>query len=228
MRTSKATGVLLLFLTGLLPVFAGTASYLINIHQTDVPSCIPLWSGCISVSRAARSGPGLLLFKTLMLPAAVMLAVSWVYIGNWARHYKLATEKMFRVLVWLGLTGSASLALYVINLGLDGTMYWFMRRFGVSIFFGIGAICQLLLARMLWPARSSLPFTARKPVFWFVFVVSLEWLIGVAVAGKRLVVSDAGLLDKVENIAEWWFALLFLSAFMLLAWLLASTHSADD
>ena len=228
MQTSKVTGTLILFLGGLLPVLAVTAAYLININQTGVSSCIPFFSGCISISRAVRSGPGLLLFNTLMLPAAVMLAVSWVHICNWAREHKLASDRTLRIVLWLGATGTAFMALYIINLGLDGTVYRFMRRFGVSIFFGFTAINHLLLVRMLLPVRSRLSFEARKFATWFVFIVSLEWLVGVVTVGKRLFVSNPEMLDQLESIFEWWFALFLMGAFMLLARLLSSINSAED
>ena len=225
---AKRRNFLFPLLAGLLPVIAVTTAYLINIYQTELSACMPFWSGCISISRAVRSGPGLFLFKTLALPAAVFIAVSWVYITRWIGSDKLATDRMIKIMLWLGICGAVFMALYVINLGLDGSMYRYMRRFGVSIFFGFTAINQLLLVRVLWPVRSRLPAVTLKPVLLFTFVVSLEWLLGVGSTGKHLVVNNPDILDRLENIIEWWFALLLICAFMLLAWILASIKSADD
>ena len=67
----------ILLLAGLLPILAAHAAYLLNIYAGSELDpryiCQPYLEGCVSISRAARSGPGLLLFKSVMLPCAVLL-----------------------------------------------------------------------------------------------------------------------------------------------------------
>lgn len=228
MHIHKASGTFILLMTGIVPILAVTGSYLININHTDVSSCNPLLSGCVSISRAARSGPGLLFFKALALPGAAIMAVSWLFIARRITELKLATSRMTHVVLWVGVTGAAFMALYIINLGLDGSFYRFMRRFGVIIFFGFVAINQLLVVRIFWSAKTRLPVAAHKPIYWLTGLVCMDWLVGVGSTGKHLVIKNPERLAQVENIIEWWFALLLTIAFMLLARVLSTMNSADE
>ena len=227
MRKNLANSLIPL-LAGLLLLIATTLAYLVNIAQTEVIPCMPFWSGCVSISRAVRSGPGLVLFKALAIPASVLMAVSWLHMARWASTENPVSATTARIMLWLGICAAAFLAVYVINLGLDGPVYRFMRRFGVNVFFGFTLVSQLLLIRILWPLMPGLSVAARKPVIFFAFVVSLEWLLGVGVTFKRLAVNDPVVLQQLENIGEWWFALLLVGAFILFGWIRAEVNSADN
>jgi hypothetical protein len=226
-RTSNKIFLVPLF-AGLLPALAVCAAYLININQLEISACMPLWSGCTSISRAVRSGAGLILFKSLALPAAALAAMSWFYLSAWVRKCELGSAGMIRAFSWLGVIAAAFMAMYVINLGLDGSVYRFMRRFGITVFFGFTAISQLLLVRLLWPQRNRLPPAIRMPVRWLTLIVSLEWFVGVGGTAKRLVIRDPVIMTRVENVIEWWFALLLAASFLLLAWLLAGSDAAGE
>jgi hypothetical protein len=48
-------------------------------------------------------------------------------------------------------------------------------------------------------------------------LVMFEWLVGLASAFKRLFIDDLVLLERVENILEWFFALAMSLVFIALA-----------
>lgn len=68
-------------LAGLLPIAAGHGAYLLNIYSSSELAaefvCMPYWEGCVSISRAARSGPGLLPFRWVMLGTVPLLPLTW-------------------------------------------------------------------------------------------------------------------------------------------------------
>jgi hypothetical protein len=94
------------------------------------------------------------------------------------------------------------------------------RRFGVSIYFGGTALAQLLLVGILWPMRRSVLERRYRTVFLLTSLVCLQWALGVASVFKRLVLDDPVLIDQIENVIEWWYALAMSLAFVAIAGLL--------
>ena len=75
-------------LAGLVPIAAAHAALGLNLvfpaEGLDAEfRCQPYWDGCVSVSRAVRTGPGLLLFRALMLPTAALVFLTWLLAGRW-------------------------------------------------------------------------------------------------------------------------------------------------
>ena len=74
-------------LAGVLPIVAAHLAYLMNVHAAGdlAPEfiCMPYTEGCVSISRAARSGPGLPLFRAVMLPTAALMLISWELVREW-------------------------------------------------------------------------------------------------------------------------------------------------
>lgn len=210
-------------LSGMLPIIATHAAWLLNLFSPgealgEAFRCVPYWDGCVSISRAVRSGPGLLLFRALMLPAAAVLVLTWIAAGLWLSQLRPDAATAARRLAAMGVIGALFLVLYVSALGTEGAWYGWMRRYGVVVYFGLTALAQLLLAHALWPLGEDARWHfLRGPLRGFFALVCIEWLGGVASIAKRLVLSDAGIIDQVENIIEWWFALALSAAFVALA-----------
>jgi hypothetical protein len=222
--------VYIALLAGLLPIVAVHAAYLVNF-QSDaglLPEyrCMPYVDGCVSVSRAARSGPGLLLFRWLMLPSAALLLLCWHNVHSWLSGLQVGTAVRRRWIAGLGVAGAAFLVLYVTALGHDSDWYNWQRRYGVTIYFGGTALAQLLLVWVLWPLRRQLSEgRLRRPIGWLTALISLQWVLGVFSSVKRFIFADPGLVDRLENLTEWWFALPMSLAFVVIAWLFASRRT---
>lgn len=207
---------------------AAHAAYLLNVYAgTDLAAefiCIPYIDGCVSISRAARSGPGLVLFKVLMLWASLLLVLSWKYVRDWLLGLQACDHKRAWVLSILGTVGALFLVFYVTALGNEDDWYRWQRRYGVIFYFGGTALAQLLLVWVLWPLRGHLAGgRAAGPIVTLTALVTLQWALGVFSSVKRLIFDDPEFIDRIENIIEWCYALPMAAGFMVIAWLFGRT-----
>jgi hypothetical protein len=185
---------------------------------------MPYLDGCVSISRAARSGPGLLLFKVLTLWASLLLVLSWKFVRDWLLSLQACSQRRASVLSALGIIGALFLVFYVTALGNEDEWYRWQRRYGVTFYFGGTALAQLLLVWVLWPLRGRLAAgRVAGPVVTLTALVTAQWALGVFSALKRLVFADPELIDRVENIIEWCYALPMATAFIVIAWLFSRT-----
>lgn len=195
-------------IAGVLAIVVVHLAYLLNIALTDLEPCLPYWDGCMSVSRAIRSGPGLWLFKIAALPIAVAMFLAW---------RGLPAPLSGPLTRWLGGLGAVFLLAYAFALGADGGFYSWMRRFGVVLYFGFTGLAQLLTASAV---NRYCRFLSRREKSPYMGILVITWLCGIASALKRDLVQDPVLVDRLESALEWWFALGLSSAFIALSGLL--------
>jgi hypothetical protein len=213
-------------LAGLLPVIAANAAFLINI-DAGLEACIPYWEGCMSVSRGVRSGPGLILFKLMALPAAIAMIMCWLQVGRWLDRVSDHATDRTRAIVWMGVVGAAFSLVYAAWLGTEGDIYRWLRRYGVVFYFGLTGLAQLFLVSVLWKQRQSILMgKVRGAVTGFCTIAVLAWVLGVASAFKRKLIDDPAFLDRVENALEWNFALVLSLAFVALGLVFRAEKSA--
>ncbi len=223
--------VWLALLCGIIPIAATHGALLLNLLTPGEAlatsfRCVLYWEGCVSISRAVRSGPGLDLFRAIMLPMAVLLALMWICVAPWLAGLRPESESRARSITVIGIIGALFLILYVAALGSDGSWYSWMRRYGVLMYFGLTALAQLLLVHALWPLRDQpLQRQLHGPIRVLFALVCVQWLGGVASVAKRMLLSDPALIDRVENIVEWWFALALSTAFIALAEVMRRSQS---
>lgn len=217
-------------LGGLVPVLATHVALALNLAVPPAEGlaaefrCLPYWDGCVSISRAVRTGPGLSVFRALMLPTAAVLALTWWLVGRWLGLLRPDAARYARVIGGMGLVGASFLVLYVGWLGTEGEFYGWLRRYGVTVYFGLTALAQLLLVHALWPLRRDPAWRRlRGPVRMLFTLVAVQWLGGVLSVAKRLLLDDPVLVDRLENVIEWWFALALSAAFLALAELMRRT-----
>ena len=216
-----AAATLAALLSGLLPIVAAHGAYLLNIYQGSELAagyvCMPYLEGCVSISRAARSGPGLLLFRWMMLVSVPLLLLTWLFVPRWLPALDTINNRRARAMVTLGIVGALFLVFYVTALGNEGEWYQLQRRYGVTIYFGGTALAQLLFLGILWPLRRSALAGRYRTVALFTGLVCLQWALGVASVLKRLVLDDPVRVDQAENVIEWWYALAMSLAFVAMA-----------
>jgi hypothetical protein len=216
--------VIIALLAGLLPILAAHAAYLLNLYTGSgiAPEfvCMPYFDGCVSISRGVRSGPGLALFRALMLPSVVLLLASWELLRKWLLGLDACTPRRAWVIAGLGMVGAVFLVFYVTALGTEGEWYRWQRRYGVIFYFGGTALAQLLLVWVLWPVRRRLAAGALLgPIRTLTALVSMQWALGVFSSVKRLIFDDPAFIDRLENLIEWWYALPMAAGFLVIAWL---------
>ena len=211
-------------LAGALPIIAAHAAYLLNLWSGSTLAaefvCMPYLDGCVSVSRAARSGSGLALFRWLMLPSAALLLLGWLHVRGFLGALQACSARRSWVVGCLGMLGAVFLVLYVTALGNEDEWYRWQRRYGVILYFGGTALAQLLLVWILWPLRRVLlGGLLLRPITLLTLLVSLQWALGVFSAFKRLLFADPVVIDRIENVIEWWYALAMSLAFLAIAWM---------
>lgn len=201
---------------GLLPLVATLLAWTLSVRAGLVPDCNPFTQGCVSISRAARHDLPNLLFRTLMLPAATLQGLVWLLAAAWLRQH-LGPTRGLRALAALGVAAAMALVLYASFLGTEGTAYRLLRQYGTVVYFGFTCLCMLLLGsavqRLAREQRLRLP---RSLVPVHVALAGLLVLLGL---GNALVAALIGgeWKARIENVTEWWGALIFVLCFFGLA-----------
>jgi hypothetical protein len=196
-----------------LPVVAAHAAYCIAAAQHLVPWCLPYLEGCTSISRAARHGPASFVFKALMLPTAFVLALFWKYSSAWLAELAPERRRSRQAMLACGVIGAIFLILYVSFLGVEGTFYQWLRRYGVTVYFSFTVVAQMLLMSQL-PGHVAVPLTLRRAL---VALCLIMLLLGLASIPLRNLFEDR---NAAVNAIEWCYALL-MSTFFPLAGLAA-------
>lgn len=202
---------------GLLPAIAAIVAFQLAVAQGQFPPCAPLLDGCVSISRAGRHELPNILFRALLLPGATLQGIVWLLSGAWLHRLGVRRDRMLTLLPWLGVTAAVALVLYGTFLGTEGAGYRWMRRYGVVVYFGFTCIALLIVAGALRSTGGD-PRLRRGTMGLHALVMALP-LLGLANAGSPLYLVDRHARDALENISEWWGALLFTLSFFLLAWL---------
>ncbi|WP_141453111.1 hypothetical protein [Pseudoxanthomonas sp. z9] len=183
----------------------------LSIQAGYVPACVPYWEGCTSISRAARHGLGNHLFRLLVIPCAVLHGASWWVAGRWLRDDEGRASRWWMLV--LGLFSASALAIYATFLGTEGEVYGFLRRYGVTVYFGFGFLAQLLLMRWARALRRMSPALLKAMAVLCVAMLGL----GVGNVVASALVADDSLRDRVENALEWQLGLLLVGWHLLLA-----------
>ena len=214
----------LLLLAGLLPAAASLLALGLSIRLELVPACNPFIEGCVSVSRAARQGLPNTLFRALVLPAAVLQALGWVFVARGllaadsaAGEGRAQTPLGLRALAGLGIAAAVALVLYGAFLGTEGAAYRVLRRYGTVVYFGFSCLCLLITGAAMQRLQAAqvpgLPRALQRAI-----PTLLALLLGLGLVNLLAAPWLAEpWKDRVQNLTEWWGSLLLTGAFVALA-----------
>ncbi|MCA3240298.1 MAG: hypothetical protein ING89_03255 [Rubrivivax sp.] len=206
----------LALVAGLLPLVATVLAASLSMQQGLVPTCNPFWDGCTSISRAARYELPNILFRALMLPAATLQALVWVAVARWLMQCGAAG----RGVAWiapLGVVAGIALVVYGSFLGTEGPISRWLRQYGTVVYFGFTCLNLLLTGNAVQAlVRVRRLFMPRWLEHAMVALASTLVLLGL---GNALVAAAFGepLKGRVENVTEWWGALIFVLGFCAIA-----------
>jgi hypothetical protein len=206
----------LALVAGLLPLVATVLAASLSMQQGLVPTCNPFWDGCTSISRAARYELPNILFRALMLPAATLQALGGVAVARWLIQCGAAG----RGVAWiapLGVVAGIALVVYGSFLGTEGPVYRWLRQYGTVAYFGFTCLNLLLTGNAVQAlVRVRRLFMPRWLEHAMVALASTLVLLGL---GNALVAAAFGepLKGRVENVTEWWGALIFVLGFCAIA-----------
>jgi hypothetical protein len=210
-------------LAGLLPVAGTTIAYVLSVRTGLVPDCNPFLDGCLSISRAGRHGLPNILFRALLLPAAVLQSMCWLLCPGWLRTQGAIPDRWLRALPALGVAAGIFLVLYGTFLGTEGQGYRWMRQYGVFLYFGLTCIGMLVVSGQMQQRLRAGPRQRRVALALLVLCALLP-LLGLVHVMLPLWWSDPAAKDAVENITEWWAGAIFTAFFVVLAWAWRSTR----
>jgi hypothetical protein len=197
-------------LVALVPFFAAHLAYAISIQAGHVPSCVPYLEGCTSISRAARHGLGNHLFRLLMLPSALLLALHWLSVRGWLRETH-GDPAAGRSLLFLGPFAGLALATYVAFLGTEGDIYRWLRQNGAQLYFASVYIAQLVFVHRY---RQTPDY--RRGIVTGMLAIALAMLaLGIGYTAVANTMGDPELKDRMENLLEWHIGLLMTGWYLL-------------
>ena len=201
----------------LLPLAATVLAYTLAIRLGLAPACNPFVEGCVSISRAARHDLPNILFRALMLPAAVLQIACWSLCPAWLRTLGAPPDRAQRVLPWLGAVADVSLVLYGSFLGTEGEGYRLMRRYGTVLYFGLTCIGMLVVSGEMQRRVRSAPLQ-RRVAQALLTLCALLPLLGLAHVLVPLALPGEATKDALQNATEWWGGAIFTVFFVVLAW----------
>ncbi|MDX1391950.1 MAG: hypothetical protein R3241_06210 [Rheinheimera sp.] len=186
----------------LIPVIAAHGAFFIGQWEGVARECVPYFEGCTSISRAAREGSAIFLFRGLMMPTAALFIIFWYLQAVWLESI---TRKSQSTIFILGAIGAFFLVLYIDFLGTSGDIYLLLRRYGTTLYFGLTILAQMLSIRSLKQKVSALDKKIRFYLTLQYLLMLLYWCLGIA----NIVIKATGIswADAAENIIEWHFAL---------------------
>lgn len=212
-------------IAGLLPAVATLIALYLSVRLDLIPACNPLIEGCVSISRAARHDLPNHIFRALVLPAAVLQALTWLLCASWLKGLGASLDRTLRMLPWLGVLAGVFLILYGTFLGTEGEAYRWMRRYGVVFYFGLTCICMVISAGHLFRLAQSGWIAPRMRfdralIGFCVLLLAL----GLASGFSPFYTPDEQTQDRVGNALEWNGALIFTLFFVSLGWLWRTTR----
>jgi len=207
---------LLPLITGLAPIIAIHGSYLIAIRAGILPACMPYIEGCTSISATGRYPPASFLFKSVMMPEAILMAAYWLFSVAWLRSLQRAAGRSTdggKTIATCGVAGAFFLIIYVTFLGSEGPVYDFMRRFGVYLYFLFTVVAQLILVGKVMSVSSSLRIRRVVAITKIQLAITLiPFALGILNLVLKATLDDAVVAERT---IEWIFALLMHSYFLL-------------
>lgn len=192
----------------ILPFVAANLAYLISASAELVPWCFPYLDGCTSVSRAARSGVANPIFRGIMLPYAVIMALYWWLAAEWLRGFAPQRRRLRRAMLGFGLLASLFLILYATYLGVEGDFYQWLRRYGITVHFSSTVLAQFLLTRAV-AADPRLPAWLRRGKL---ALCGAMLVLGLASIPLQNFAADR---DAALSALEWSYSLLMIAFFPL-------------
>lgn len=205
---------------GTLPLVATLLAWALAVHEGRVPACNPFFDGCTSISRTAREGLANPVFRALMLPAATLQALVWWLTARWLRHALQGQGLPLRGLpavAPLGLLAALALVAYATFLGIEGPIYRALRQYGTVVYFGFTCLCLLWTGAALQRLAAAGRVALSRPLAGTMGALAVTLVaLGLANALVAAFIGDPW-KGRIENVTEWWGALIFVLGFWALA-----------
>ncbi len=179
----------------LIPTITVILSYLLSLNLNLVPSCIPIFDGCTSISRTGRYYPVNVFFKFFMFISGTLIILYWyLNLQNFKIKNKLSLINYAYV---IGLISIFFLFLYLIFLG-ESNYYRFFRKVGIFIYILFSIIAELILSIIYYKKIKyfNINFTKIK----LILSISLV-ILGIALFPFMIIKLEN--VSEIRNIISW-------------------------
>lgn len=197
----------LALIVSILPLVVMNLAYVLSANAEFVPSCIPYIDGCTSISRAARRGDSLFIFRATMIVQAVLLMIYWRIAWKWLELLSGKPLISAKIMCGLGVIAALFLILYADFLGTDGQVYRYMRRYGIVFFFTLTPFAQMLMVNQLFKLKQQQLFSAPFVQVMRYQLAIVASILAVGLVSLGLSYSGNNTFER-ENITEWNYAVL--------------------
>ncbi len=205
-------------IVAILPAIAVHLCFLLAAHLGHIPWCFPYIDNCVSISATGRESPENFIFRASIIPTAVVMMVYWQLSYEWLKSLNSEMTIRNRAMLYLGLVACFGLILYTTVLGSIGEVYNVQRRIGVTLFYTLTFVAQLLMTSQIAHVVKVRPSLVAKRTYQTLLTVCVTVLI----LGTISILLPAFYKDynSVQNGFEWVLTLLILLHFFVtyVAW----------
>ena len=189
------------------PIVGINIAYWIGVDHGGLRIINTYLDGCTSISSTGRYPPGDRLFRAVMLPQAVLLALTWHFAVSWLKSVRPDSRAGTTVLTF-GLISALALIIYVSYLASNDPFYEIMRRYGIYLYFVGTVVAQIALTAAMDASRLRRIMGA---------LLVMPFVLGLYNFIQKMVVENP---DNMENRIEWVVSLLMQLWFvgLYLAW----------
>lgn len=178
------------FLIFIFPTLTVILSYLISLNLSLVPSCIPFFDGCTSISRAGRYYPVNYFFKLFIFISGCLIIFYWF--KNFSFFNIYSASKLNKAAFIIGILSVVFLFLYISFLG-ESNYYKFFRKIGIFIYILFAIISELLL--------SIIYFNNRNYKSFFISFVQVKLYFSLFITALGILLFPF-MIMKIDNVAN--------------------------
>lgn len=196
--------------------FFGVAISLMLSRSFDlVPYCRVFIDGCISISAAGRREPAVFVFRATIIPAGVMLILTWWLNAKWLKLLSAGRTVPVFSLHLLGTFSPVLLIAYIALIGSAGEIDHAIRQAVITTYFPATLLAKAILAVAL--LRLKPPGLSRW-LPWTMLLIAVV-VMGLAV-NSVLVAAFMDDASVVHNLTQWHGTFAFAAWYLLLvlAW----------
>ncbi len=201
----------------LLAVCGAGLSLLISQSLGLVPQCNVFLEGCTSISGTGRQEPASFVYRATIIPASVLLSVTWWLTAAWLGRLGAANRRWRMALVFFGGLSPVLAVIYVVILGASGEWIDAGRQWISASYFTMALVAKLFVGTILLrQAQRGKPLAPNGlAVGMFAIPIALLLVLVTSVI-LELVMADASV---AHNLLQWpattafagWYVLLGLS-----------------
>ncbi|MFU8833145.1 MAG: hypothetical protein ACNA7J_13470 [Wenzhouxiangella sp.] len=198
----------------ILAVVGAGLSLLISQSLGLVPQCNVFLEGCTSISGTGRQEPASFVYRATIIPAIVLLSVTWWLTAAWLGRLGAANRRWRMALVVFGGLSPVLAVIYVVILGASGVWIDAGRQWISASYFTMALVAKLFVGTILLrQARTGNPLVPNGlGLAMFAIPVALL-LVMVTSVMLELVMADASV---AHNLLQWPATMAFAGWYFLL------------